>query len=406
MFAMNPEYVDNRLLINSIFIGLMLSCNVLSMILKFIPNGIVFLIFFPFVFLCCKNFKSVVNRKLLIEFFICFTFFFAFFLYSLIVGYGDEMVVKYIEEFVVLGMPFIIASHFYFLPKIVLKSIAIFSAISLPILISEINLEFVSYATDGEELMVASYNLIKIAIPAVLILLLDRISYTSILFLFIVYVSIIVLINIGSRGAIVALFLSIVLAILYRKRTKLYLFSKISIVILSLFIICFLNFYDILVFISNLFDYYNIHSIPLERLIFTMNSHVSDLSQGRDILYEKAIFGFFDSPILGNGIGSFDNYSGAYPHNLFLQQLYEGGMLFGFPIAVVSVLSFKLLNSRISKDYRYFVICLISTSIIHLLFSSYFWSSSIYWFLFGLSIRNFVTKDINDMYIPIQNAHN
>ena len=44
MFAMNPEYVDNRLLINSIFIGLMLSCNVLSMILKFIPNGIVFLI--------------------------------------------------------------------------------------------------------------------------------------------------------------------------------------------------------------------------------------------------------------------------------------------------------------------------------------------------------------------------
>ena len=140
---------------------------------------------------------------------------------------------------------------------------------------------------------------------------------------------------------------------------------------------------DIINGISDLFIRYNIQSIALERIAFSLENN-SDLSSGRGEIYEIAFAGFSNSPIFGNGIGSFDNYSGKYPHNLFLQQLYEGGFLWGVPMIFIVIFSFVKLNSNMDKQFRYFLIYLITTSIVHLLVSSYFWSSSIYWFLMGL----------------------
>lgn len=384
---------NNKLLFNSILIGLMLSCNTMSILLKSIQNGIVFLIFIPFFLLCEKNIRLCANKKILREFVVYFFFFFVFILYSLIKGEFNETVIKYLAEFLILGVPFIVASHLPFLSKIVLKTIIFISIIVLPLYLSEINLEFLSYATDGEELMVISYNLIKMAIPAILMLYLDKHIMIIVLSLSIFIFSALFVVNIGARGAILSLFIAIILSFIYRRNKSIKLISKPILILILLIFVLIVYFYDIVNYCYDLLESNNIHSIALERIVVALDAESGSLSTGRDILFNKAINGFFDSPIWGNGIGSFDDYSGRYPHNIFLQQLYEGGLLFGFPMVLISIFSLKVMNSDINKSDRFLLIYLITTSVIHLIFSSYYWSSSIYWFLFGYSIYNINIKN-------------
>ena len=378
----------DKLVFDSVFIGMMLSCNVLSVLFSFIPNGIVILIFAPFLLLCLNNFKPSINRSVFGEFVVLLFFFFIFFLYSLFIGGYDDITIKYILEFLVLGLPFIIASHFDFYPKIVLGTIVLLSMISLPFYMSNINVNIVSYATDGEALMLMSYNLIKIIIPALLYCFIERNFIAKFVSIVIIVLSGIMLLSIGARGAILCVCVTIAFSFIYARNKPINVYSLKFVLALFVFLIIILFFVDIINGIYDLFSRYNIQSIALERIVYSLESD-GDLSSGRGGLYDMAIIGFLNSPIFGNGIGSFGDYSGEYPHNLFLQQLYEGGFVWGGPLILMTIVSFVKLNSNMNKQYRYFIIYLITTSIVHLLMSSYFWSSSIYWFLMGLVFYDF-----------------
>ena len=379
----NKKLKADKLVFDSIFIGTMLSCNILSVLFSFIPNGIVILIFIPFVFLCLNNFKTAISRENLWEIIVLFNFFICFFLYSLFVGRYSESTIKYILEFVVLGLPFVIASHFDFYPLIVLKTIVILSLISLPLYILNINIDIVSYDTDGEALMSVSYNLIKMMIPALLLLFFERKLLIIILSCITIILPGVLLLNIGSRGAILCIFMAFILSLIYIKNKKINICSSQFVFVLFVVLIFALYFVDIVNVVYSIFTRYNIQSIALERIVLLLEND-KDFSTGRGVLYETAIVGFLNSPIFGNGIGSFDNYSGRYPHNLFIQQLYEGGIVWGIPMIYITVYSFVKLNSNMDKQRRYFLIYLVTASVVHLLMSSYFWSSSIYWFLMGL----------------------
>ena len=373
----------DKLVFNSVLIGMMLSCNILSVLFSFIPNGIGILIFVPFFFLCLNNFKISINRVIFGEFIVLLNFFLVFFLYSLLIGRYNEISIKYILEFIVLGLPFIIVSHFNFNPKITLQTIVLLSVISLPFYLLNINVDIVSYATDGEALMLISYNLVKMIVPALLLLFIERNFIVLSVTVITIVLSGILLFSFGARGAILCVIITIACSFIYVKNKPINFFSLKFILVLFVVLIIALYFMDIINGISDLFIRYNIQSIALERIAFSLENN-SDLSSGRGEIYEIAFAGFSNSPIFGNGIGSFDNYSGNYPHNLFLQQLYEGGFLWGVPMIFIVIFSFVKLNSNMDKQFRYFLIYLITTSIVHLLVSSYFWSSSIYWFLMGL----------------------
>ena len=111
------------------------------------------------------------------------------------------------------------------------------------------------------------------------------------------------------------------------------------------------------------------------------------VEDGRNVIYENALNGIAQHPILGNGIGQFDYNYGTYPHNLLLQLLYEGGIIFVIlifvPILILIIL--VLCKGKGKFENTYLVIFLVSSSIVKLMLSYEFWSDIYFWIILYLS---------------------
>lgn len=110
-----------------------------------------------------------------------------------------------------------------------------------------------------------------------------------------------------------------------------------------------------------------------------------NITNNRDDLYLFAWNGFKDSPIWGNGIGAFHVKHGGWPHNLFLQILYEGGFILFLTVLVpaIKIIIFFVTNNKItSEEYGIFVI-LCAMSFPKLMFSSEIWDTPAFWLLFA-----------------------
>ena len=127
-------------------------------------------------------------------------------------------------------------------------------------------------------------------------------------------------------------------------------------------------------------------------------SNNESMSEGRDILYKKAAVGIVDSPIWGHGIGSFDNYSGAYPHNIFLQLMYEGGIILTIPLLILLIKGFmSLFSFKYQQPYRNFLLLLFCSGVIELFLSSFLWMSICLWLFYGqvlLSNKYLIKKEV------------
>jgi hypothetical protein len=120
----------------------------------------------------------------------------------------------------------------------------------------------------------------------------------------------------------------------------------------------------------------------------------SDIDNGRSLRYEKAINGFLNNPIWGQGIQTFEFEGAQYPHNYILQFIYEGGIFFGIPFIILSLKALLVLFSK-KKSIQQFVLVLVlsSVSIFKLLFSSEVWANSMIWMLVGYSVMQVNWKD-------------
>ena len=124
------------------------------------------------------------------------------------------------------------------------------------------------------------------------------------------------------------------------------------------------------------------------RLIMTEN-----VLNNRSELYEFAWKGFLESPIWGNGVGAFSVNHGGWAHNLFLQVLYEGGvLLFSLVFIPLLIIIYHMVwGDKVKKENYAFLVLLFCTSIPRLLFSTEIWNTQSFWMLlvFGLiSINN------------------
>lgn len=231
-----------------------------------------------------------------------------------------------------------------------------------------------------------SYNLIRILVSSVIVTLYDKSVIIKIIGFFQILVGIAFLIALGSRGAILGVLLSVLLLLLYRKNKKLRILSFKSLLVVVLLITIVFFFEPIVTFVYEKLLDHNISSYSLMRMANSL-SEGSSLSSGRDEIYAVTISGIKNNLIIGSGIGSFDNYSGAYPHNIFLQILYEGGLFFGIPLIALILYSIYSLNQEITIETRLLYIYLISVGFVQLLFSSNFWSSIIFWYWIGFSLK-------------------
>lgn len=375
-------FEKNQWNINGIVIGSMLSANVLSPYLSFIPNGIVLLIVLPFLYLFYKNYRCILESNLR-PLIILVIYILVFFIYSLVLGGFRNSTFHCLLDFLLFGIPFLIVSYLKVNIKYIFKTLSIIGVFAIPIQLLQIDF---SDTSDAGTWMMVSYNIVKIAIASVISITYDESILIKIVSFINIVVSVVYLTYLGSRGAILGCIVAVLLMLLYRKNKQLQLLSFKTMMIAVSIALFVSSFSTIVLFIYDILKEYGISSYSLERIVAGLNSQ-SSLSSGRDELYEIALRGIEENVFMGQGIASFDNFSGEYPHNLIIQMLYEGGFFLGMPLVFLTFFSLSTLNSKLNHQARLLHIYLFSAGVVQLIFSSYFWMSILFWYWIGLGLK-------------------
>ncbi len=117
-----------------------------------------------------------------------------------------------------------------------------------------------------------------------------------------------------------------------------------------------------------------------------------DISNGRIGIYKLALTEFLNSPIVGNGIGTFTiNGEHSYPHNVIIQMLYESGIIYTIILCIpVAVFIRRLFNRGLDDANKIVAMFLLCLSFIGLMLSSYYWNQQAFWLIvgFGISYSN------------------
>lgn len=246
-----------------------------------------------------------------------------------------------------------------------------------------IDVSFWNY-TPGRRMSITYYML-----PLFIALILDIVFFDKgkkftkrlrkyILYLIVFYVYINFYLVFASRGALVAIFVCLLLCLISKIKTRI---RKIlcTIVGFSIIIVLYISMQNILMSINELLNSMNIYSVTLERTIELFEEE--NVGNGRDGVYENAINGIKEHPFLGNGIGDFDNKYQTYPHNVVLQAWYEGGIINMIVILVPIIYSIYLMtfSNKISNDNKYLLILLFSISTVRLMISYEYWKDNYFW---------------------------
>lgn len=115
-----------------------------------------------------------------------------------------------------------------------------------------------------------------------------------------------------------------------------------------------------------------------------------DVSNSRNVIYDKAIQGIMKSPLWGHGIGAFENHTKIeYPHNIVLQLFYEGGLILALPFLIIITIGLiKALKGKIkNKEDYFYLVLLFSSVLIRLMVSASFWNVQILWLLLAFIIK-------------------
>jgi O-antigen ligase len=208
--------------------------------------------------------------------------------------------------------------------------------------------------------------------------------YTS----FLVHIAAIILS--GARGSILVVLFGTIISLYIKHSFKfvLFIFGKILIVSIPLFIVLLnlLNSYSdrILESAERLFSYFSDGSIDITK------------TSNRDILYTEAINLILNRPFLGYGFFDYQNHTGfGYPHNFFLEVLLQGGMFYLMVWILLFASLFFRFSNLLRKDKKHVVILpFLVYSFILLLFSGtyllepFFWITIIYIFVASSKYKN------------------
>lgn len=168
--------------------------------------------------------------------------------------------------------------------------------------------------------------------------------------------------------------------ITYIKRLLLIALAIIAIVILAT------DFNEIILGIRNyLQEKFNITIRALEKFLFL--SEQDNVSNGRDALWESAISLIKNSAGIGYGIGYYETINGVHTHNILLQALCEGGIIFFVPILMMLLKSlwFILFPTRgVSDEALQYFVMITCTGIVYLFYSSVYWYWIPFWFYAGM----------------------
>lgn len=373
--------------VNSISLALMICSRAMTQLLNF-PKSSILVFFLGFLIIFIKNASAFFNMKKIL---ICL-YVGIFFAFTVLLCGKNSTTIEYLLYFVVFGvLSFLMPYCFNF--RMVLRSILVCGFI---LLWSYINIDFVAIASNlggqyenpAAILMDISYKTLVFVISALILAVTEEKWYFKVLALMVFFPYMVISFAYGARGALLSVAIFVILFWLLRSKNKKVMHRR----LLFAGIMCLLVFVFFPLIIESMFSFLDSRGISarsVERLYNAVTSD-SSMSEGRSLLTKQALSGIINSPIWGHGIGSFDNFSGVYPHNIILQLLYEGGLLLLVPVFILLVRGFRtMLDINFSSDYRLFLLMLFCSGIIELFLSSHLWMSLFLWLFLGLGmLRN------------------
>lgn len=374
------QKLERTILFNSINVAVFLCANCLSWVLK-IEYSIVFVVAFcASAFLISGN--SLLQKRILpITLYILAFFLFSFFITDSGFTMFKYSLTKYFLEFVACGIFALIISQIRIDVNKVILTISVISFIIAPLMTSMA----IFGETDYGQLMGYSYGSLPLLLAIVYALFfINTKKIFKVLLCLPLFILSLWFITSASRGAILSavffLYLSVSISLGVQKKRIVAMLAIIGFVAYLLFI-------PLVEFLSDLLYDFGIQSFAIDKILMFM-SHGEEIDNGRSSLLEEGLKMFMSSPIFGNGVAAFEReFGGGYVHNFLVQQLLEGGILLFVPLTVLLV---KAINVILSLEYdnstRLFLAYLLCSSVIGLLFSSYYWRTQGYWYLMGLVI--------------------
>lgn len=324
------------------------------------------------------------NTFIRISIFVLFILFFFSFSFTYRVRYLTN---EYFIYFLFLGIPGLYLGLFKYNICLLFENILLISLLPIYVILN-LN-EYIVWDDVAGFFMGISYGIIPFICVAFYILINKKFSFfyrmlACVIFIF--YVSFLFLY--GSRGAFLSI-LFFALGVLELMKGKRYLYKIIYFsALLIMLLMLFGNFQKILDGETGMY--------AIDKFVQLADSK-GDVSNGRFALYETAVYSILNNPIWGIGIGNYKQYGlHDYPHNLILQILVEGGLIYLIAFLVVFVKSITLLfSSKYSVETKLLILYLLSIGFVGLQFSGYYWNKQFFWLLIGFSISFFRLNKYN-----------
>lgn len=316
------------------------------------------------------------------------------FLFSFLVG-NSNVVSKAILSFACFGVPVMVAPFSQINFKKVIKFIAFQGLLLVPFFI-KYDYGFGGLGGDSYDdgiLMTMSYRLLPFIIAGFTVTF-DSTNNKYVRFLALVpaVVCAVLLFIVGSRGAQLSVMIFLALFFILKAPTlKSRIRRLIFVAILGVIFIASFSF--VIHSLFSFFDDHEISSLAIYRMEGMLDSG-HDLDTGRSTIQRQAWKEFFSSPVFGNGIVSFNDFSGMYPHNIVIQLLGEGGIIFGilFFLLAYNVICI-LFSHSLNSEYAYIVLFITCAGVIKLFFSSTYIESQFFWALVGIIVnRNAIER--------------
>lgn len=187
----------------------------------------------------------------------------------------------------------------------------------------------------------------------------------------------------GNRGATLVLGVFLLLCLYFSKRIRVTV-KVIATLSIVLIVVVILNTNIILNIIDFLYEDLGIQTYSLLKFRVQIEYGLAVASSGRNLIYESIIDLVGQNLLLGVGIGVTEKFVGLMAHNLFLQVLFETGVV-GLVIWGVVWISFLRRYIRLSANRNqipvyYTITVVVSCAFARLLVSSDMWLRPEYWF--------------------------
>jgi len=199
----------------------------------------------------------------------------------------------------------------------------------------------------------------------------------------------------GNRGIVLSLVVFVAMLFISGmdfKKKKGIKILKLSIVLILTGVLV-VYFYEILGFLQRLLESMNIEAHFVDKILKLENA--GDVTNGRKDIFEYTSKAIVEEPILGHGLGTILYNSGfriIYPHNIFLQLLYDGGLVLFIPVvfALVQAVHYTFMGE--DRDEAVFTLFLIVIFLPRAFVSGDIWETEALWLLVMHSFKFYVKQ--------------